>query len=81
MAVRDDDVLDVVLLLGRHRGDALAAAALRLIGVRRQALDVALARDRDHAAHAVDEVLDENLVLDLLDGGAALVAVLILDLL
>lgn len=75
MAVCHDNVLDEILFLGSHGGYPLAAAALRLIGVGRQALYVALVGYGDRTAHAVYQILDKDLVFHFFYGGAALVAV------
>ena len=61
-------------------GDALLAhAALTLRGVlaRARALDVAVARQGEDALLLFDEVFDVDLVLDLLDLGLALIAILV----
>ena len=67
---------DVVLLLGLHADNALAAAVLGGVGVGGQTLDVTGARHGDDAGVALDEVLDLDIVLGGDDGGAAVVAVL-----
>ena len=56
---------DEILFLGRHAGAALAAAALRPVGVERHALDVAGMGDGHHHVLALDQVL-------VLEVGAAL---------
>ena len=64
-------------------GDALLAhAALTLRGVlaRARALDVAVAGQGEDALLLFDEVFDVDLVLDLLNFGLALIAVLVADL-
>ena len=69
-----------VLFAGGQAGDTAAAAALAAVGIDRQALDIA------HTGHGIDalllfdQVFDVDLVLDMRDLGAALVAILFLDL-
>ena len=55
---RDEQVLDVVVILQVHRLHALAAALLLTVRGNGQALDVAGLRDRDHHALLGDEVFD-----------------------
>ena len=71
----DEQVLDVVVVLHVHAGDADAAAALLAVGRQRQRLDVAGVGDRDHHLLVGDQVLDVDLALGVRDLGAALVAV------
>ena len=75
----DEEVLDVILLLQALAGDAAAAAALRAVGIDGQALDIARVREGIAAVLFFNEVLDVDLVLDVLNFRAALVAVLIAD--
>ena len=70
-----------VLLAAAHTGNALAAAPLDVVGVRRLALDVAEIRHGEDAFLARDQILDIHLAADRRDLGAALVAVFLLDLL
>ena len=67
---------EVVVLLG-HALHAASAAVLCLVGVQRRALDVALVGQRKDAGLLGDQVLNIDLAGDGLDGGAALVAVLV----
>ena len=69
--------LGVVLVSGRHADDALAAAALRLIGVRRLPLDIAERGHRQHGRLLGDEILNVDLAGNGGNVGAALVAVFI----
>ena len=73
-------MLDVVVVLHVHPGDADAAAALLAVGRERQRLDVARVGDRDHHLLVGDQVLDVDLALGVRDLGAALVAVGLGDL-
>ena len=66
----------VVVLLG-HALHAAAAAVLCLVGVQRGALDITLVGQREDAGLLGDQVLDVDLTGNSLDGGAALVAVLV----
>ena len=75
----DEEVLDVILLLQALAGDAAAAAPLRAVGIDGQALDIARVREGIAAVLFFNEVLDVDLVLDVLNFRAALVAVLIAD--
>ena len=75
-----EEVLDVVVLLEVHAGDADTAAALLAVGGERQRLDVARARDRDDHLLVRDQVLDVEVVLGRRDDRAALVAVALGDL-
>ena len=60
-----EDVVDLVLLLGRHPDHAAPAAVLGAVGLEREALDVVLGRDRDQHGPVLDQVLDveQGLVL------------------
>ena len=73
------DRLGIVLVLGGHGSDAAAAAALGAVFADGQALDIAAVGQRVDALLLLDEILDIDLVLDVLDLGAALVAVLVAD--
>ena len=75
-----EEVLDVVLVLHVHPGDADAAALLLAVGGQRKRLDVARVRDRDDHLLVGDQVLDVDLVLGVRDLGPAVVAVGVLDL-
>ena len=66
----------VVVLLG-HALHAAAAAVLCLVGVQRGALDITLVGQREDAGLLGNQVLDVDLAGNSLDGGAALVAVLV----
>ena len=70
---------DIVLLARGHGLDALAAAALRAVLGRGQALYVAVVGEGIDAVLLVDEILDVDLVLDVLDLGLALIAVSVAD--
>ena len=76
----DEEVLDVVLVLHPHPGDADPAAALLAVGGQRQRLDVAGLGDRDHHLLVLDEVLDVEVVLGERDLRAPVVAVALADL-
>ena len=76
----DEQVLDVVVLLGVHPDDADPAAALDAVGGERQPLDVAGARDRDDHVLLGDQLLEVDLALGRHDLGAAVVAELLADL-
>ena len=73
----DVQLLGKVLVLLGHTLHAAPAAVLRLIGVQRRALDVALVGQRKDAGFLGDEVLDVHLAGNGFDGGAALIAVLV----
>lgn len=74
VAVSRDDVLYVILFLGRHADDALSAALLRRVGIRRLTLDVSAVSHRDDTGVALDEILIDDIVLsgDKLGPGADL---------
>src|SRR5581483_11134138 len=79
--VADEEVADGVLLAGDHAGDAFAAAALQAVALEGHALDVAAVGDRDDGLLVGDEVLlGDVLGAGVDDLGAALVAVLLLEL-
>ena len=61
MRVRDEEVLDDVLLARGHADQALAAAPLLPVFVERRALDVARARRGDDDVLVGDQVLDAEL--------------------
>ena len=69
--------LHIVLLLGGHGPDALAATALRAVLADGQALDVAAVGQGKDALLLLDEVFHVDLVGHVLDLGIALVAVFI----
>ena len=73
------DALNEILLLRRHAGHAAAAALLAAIGRSRDALAVAGVGERKDALLLLDEILDVDLILDVLDLGQAVVAVLVAD--
>src|SRR5262245_17926004 len=75
----DEEVLDDVLFLRLHAGDALAAAALAAIRLHVRALDVTRARDGDDHLLVGQEVLDRQLGRLGHDLGTPRVAVLLLD--
>ena len=75
-----EEVLDVVVVLEVHAGDADPAAALLAVGRERQRLDVAGVRDRDDHLLVGDQVLDVEVVLGRRDDRAPLVAVALRDL-
>ena len=77
----DEQVLDEVLVLERLPVEPAAAAPLLLVRRHRRALDVARVRDGDHHLLVGDQVLDRELALVARDLRAALVAVLVDDLL
>ena len=71
------DRFHIVLLLGRHGTDSLAAAALSAILADGQALDIAAVRERKHALLLLDKVLNVYFVGDVLNLGHALVPELV----
>ena len=71
MGVGDEEAGDEILLLHRHAGAALAAAALRPVGVERHALDPAGVGHGDHHVLALDQVLVVDLAFLLDDLGPA----------
>ena len=73
----DVQLLGKVLVLLGHALHAAPAAVLRLIGVQRRALDVALVGQRKDAGFLGDQILDVHLAGNGFDGGAALIAVLV----
>ena len=75
----DEQILDVIFLLQSLTGDAAAAALLRAVGVHGHALDVARVGQRVAAVLLLDQILDVDLVLDVLNLRAAVVAVLVAD--
>ena len=75
----DVHVLDDVLLLGLHAGDALAAPALAPVGLDGRPLDVARPRDGDDHLLVGDQVLEGELDRLLDDLGPPLVGVLRLE--
>ena len=79
MAVGGEDVLDGVLVAHRDAGDAPAAAVLGAVDVVDAALDVAAVGERDEDVDFGDQVLLGKCAGDVLDAGAALVAVLLLE--
>ena len=81
VGVRDEQVLDGVLLAGDVADDPLAAAMLAAVGGDRLALDVAAAGDRDDDVLVGDEVLVGHLAAEVVgDAGASLAGVLLLQL-
>ena len=74
-----EDALGEVLFLERLPGHAAATALLGAIGRRRDALDVARMGEGKDALLLFNEVFDVDLVLDVLNFGAALVAVFVAD--
>ena len=81
MRAYDEHLGGGVLLPAAHAGNALAAAALDVIRVGRLTLDVAEVRHGQDALLARDQILNVDLAADGGNLGAALVAVLLLDLL
>ena len=79
MCGRREDTLGEVLFLERLPGHAAATALLGAIGRGRDALDVARVGEGKDALFLFDEVFDINFVLDVLNFGAALVAVFVAD--
>ncbi len=79
MRGRREDALGEVLFLERLAGDAAAAALLGAIGRSGDALDIARVREGKDALLLFDEVFDVNLVFDVLNFGAAVVAVFVAD--
>ena len=73
-------MLDVVVVLHVHPGDALAPAVLHPVGGQRQRLDVAGLRDRDDHLLVGDQVLDVHVVFGVGDLRAPVVAVGLADL-
>ena len=79
---RDEQLRDEVFLVRRGAGDAAPAAPLRPVQGLGVALDVAAVGDGDHHLLGRDHVLDVDVAASIVDDlGAALVAVLLLDLL
>jgi hypothetical protein len=76
----DEQVLDVVVFLEVHAGDANPATALLAVGGQRQRLDVARVRDRDDHLLVGDQILDVEVVLARGDHRAPLIAVALADL-
>ena len=74
-----EDALGEVLFLEGLAGHAAAAALLGAIGRGRDALDIARVGEGKDALFLFDEVFDINFVLDVLNFGAALVAVFVAD--
>ena len=62
VGIRDDDVLDKILLLCGHADDALSAALLRGIRRGRRALDITRVRHRNHTFMPLNEVLVDDIV-------------------
>ena len=73
--VRDEEVLDEVLVLDGRRRLAAAPPPLRLVDVEGLRLGVALVRDRDHHVFLGDQVFGREVLVRALDLGAALVGV------
>ena len=81
VGVRDEQVLDRVLLAGDVADDALAAPVLAAVGVDRLALDVAAAGDRDDDVLVGDQVLVGHLAAGVVgDARPPLAGVLALQL-
>ena len=81
VGVRDEQVLDRVLLAGDVADDPLAAAMLAAVRRDRLALDVAAAGDRDHDVLVGDQVLVGHLAAGVVgDARPALAGVLLLQL-
>ena len=74
-----EDALGEVLFLERLAGHAAAAALLGAIGRGRDALDIARVGEGKDALLFFNEVFNVDLVLDVLNFGAALVAVFVAD--
>ena len=74
---RSEHGLHEVLVLRRHRADALAAAPLGAVLTDGQALDIAAVGQRKDALLLFDKILHVDLIDNVLYLGAALVAVLI----
>ncbi len=79
MRIGDDDPFDVVLLLGRHADDPLTASSLGGIGILRLPFDIPGVGEGDDSVVPLDEILKDDLVFRLGDGGAPVVAVLVAD--
>ena len=79
MRGRREDAFNEVFFLERLPGDASAAALLGAIGRSGNALDIARVREGEDALLLFDQVLDINLVFDILNFGAAVVAVFVAD--
>ena len=71
MGVGDEEPGDEVLVLGRHAGRALAAAALGAVLGQGRALDVAAGGDGDDHVLALDQVLVVEVGVPVDDLGAA----------
>ena len=75
VAVRDEQLVDEVLALDLRRRPSAAAAALGLVAVEPLGLRVTAVGDRHDDVFHRNQVLDRQLVLELDNFGAALVAV------
>ena len=80
MGAGDEHLVDDVVFLEAHAGDALAAALLGAVGGHRDTLHVAGVSDGHNHVLIGDEVLDVEVLLGVGDLGAALVAKLAGDL-
>ena len=80
MGVRDEQLLDEVLVLDRRCGLAAPAAALRLVLGERLALGVAGVRQRHHHVLRLDQVLGGEVEMIAVDLGTARIAVGVADL-
>ena len=77
--LRDEELVDEVLVLHRRGRLAAAAAALRLVFGDRLRLGIAAVRQRDDDVLLLDQVFDREIRVILDDLGAARVAVLLAD--
>ncbi len=77
--VRDEQLVDEILVLHRGRGLAATAAPLRLIRRHRLRLRIAAVRQRHHDVLLLDQVFDRQVRMILDDLGATLVGVLRAD--
>jgi len=79
MAAGHEHLFDEVFLLGGGGGLAAPAAALCAVGVRRLRLGVAVPGQRDHPVLDRNEILVLDVVVNVLDLGAARLGILLLD--
>ncbi len=76
----DEQVVNKVLFLGAHPGDALAAASLLVVGVQGQALGIALVADGHDHGLVGDQVFEVDLALVFDDLGTARIRIGVPDL-
>ncbi len=81
MAVGAEDVLDAIRLTHRETGDPASAPPLGSIGLVSDPLNVPAIGNRDQHVYFGDEILFAHLSSDILDSGAPLIPVPLLELL